>query len=306
MKIAIERADNNNGESIKSALALYAKNPRFLLCGKYKIDLWKRPRVMGVLNVTPDSFSDAGVYFDKGLAVERALRMEEEGADIIDIGAQSTRPGSNPVSAKEQFTRIKEIVKVLGKRLKIPISIDTTSSIVSEYCLDMGASIINDISALRNDRKLAHLVAKYKAGIVLMHMQKTPRNMQVNPEYRDLITEIIDFLKKAKDRALKAGIEENRIILDPGIGFGKTTEHNLKIIKFLSRFKALGQPLLIGTSRKSFIGNVLGLPVTEREFGTAASVAISVLNGARIVRVHNVKQMREVLDITWAIIRQEA
>ena len=273
-------------------------------CRDFNINLSKTSRIMGILNVTPDSFSDAGVYFDKGRAVERALQMQSEGADIIDIGAESTRPGARSISAAEQLKRIESIVKILGKKLKIPVSIDTASSIVAKRCLDLGASIINDVYALRKDNKLAKLIARYKAGVVLMHMKKTPRSMQHSPEYDNVILEIINFLDKAKQKALENGIPKESIMLDPGIGFGKTTEHNLKIINNLSIFKVLKSPILIGTSKKSFIDNVLHKQVNERELGTAVSVVISVLNGANVVRVHDVKQTKDALKLTWQIIKQ--
>ncbi|RKY36348.1 MAG: dihydropteroate synthase [Candidatus Omnitrophota bacterium] len=276
--------------------ALSSKNTKklFVRCGRYKLDL-THTCIMGILNVTPDSFSDGGKYFNHNSAIERALEMEGQGADIIDIGAESSRPGASAVSADEQIKRIGSIVKVLCKKLKIPLSIDTSSIEVARYCLDFGASIINDIFALRNDHSLGGLIKEYKAGVVLMHLKGAPRTMQDCPEYSNLITEIISFLSAAKQRALSCGICEQSIMLDPGIGFGKTTAHNLRIIKFLADFSGLNSPLLLGVSRKSFIGNVLNLPVKERDFGTAASVAAVILNGADIVRVHNVAQMRQVV-----------
>ncbi|MBU1043752.1 MAG: dihydropteroate synthase [Candidatus Omnitrophica bacterium] len=273
-------------------------------CGKYKLDLSKRTYIMGVLNVTPDSFSDGGNYFDQDKAIEYALEMVKQGADIIDIGAESTRPGSKQVADDEQILRIGHVVKILAKKLKVPISIDTSSSIVAKYCLELGASIINDVFALRKDEKLAQVIAGHKAGVILMHMDKTPLDMQINPKYKDIVGEIKTFFKQAKQRAIKSGIKQQSIMLDPGIGFGKTTEHNLKIINKLACFKKLGCGVLIGTSRKSFIGNVLNLSIPERDFGTAASIAVSIVNGANIVRVHNVRQMKQVSVLTDAIIKQ--
>ncbi|MFH2137566.1 MAG: dihydropteroate synthase [Candidatus Omnitrophota bacterium] len=270
-------------------------------CGEFTLDLSERVQVMGVLNVTPDSFSDAGKYFDKEKALEHALRMEADGADIIDIGAESTRPGSSLVSPQQQLERIEEIVEVLGKKLRIPISIDTTYSVVAKRCLDLGAAIINDICALKSDPQMGKIIAQYKAGVILMHMQGTPQTMQDNPQYQDVIDDICKFFVEAKKRALSFGIEPERMAIDPGIGFGKTIEHNLQIIKFLSQFKVLGVPLLIGTSRKSFIGKILDVPVEERDFGTAASVAISVINGANIIRVHDVKKMKQVVKLSEEI-----
>ncbi len=304
MEIEIIKPDLDKNSDHKAALLNYEKNAFRVKCRNYELKIVTRTQIMGILNVTPDSFSDGGEYFDTDTALKYALKMEAEGADIIDIGAESTRPGADSIKTEEQLRRIEKVVKVLGKRLKIPISIDTSNSVVAKRCLDLGASIINDISALRKDPKLGLLIAKYKAGVILMHMKGAPRNMQKNPEYKDLIPEIISFLKQAKKRAQKSGIKENSIIIDPGIGFGKTTEHNLKIIKFLSCFKVLRSPILIGTSRKSFIGNVLNVPVEERGFGTAASIVFSILNGAKIIRVHNVKQMRQVARLTDAINNQ--
>ncbi|MFH1092538.1 MAG: dihydropteroate synthase [Candidatus Omnitrophota bacterium] len=276
----------------------------YFKCRDFNINLSGTPRIMGVLNVTPDSFSDAGVYFDKGKALAHAQAMQSEGADIIDIGAESTRPGARSVSATRQLKRIESIVKILGKKLKIPISIDTASSVVAQRCLDLGASIINDVYALKKDGKLGKVIARYKAGVVLMHMKKNPRTMQHSPEYDNIMLEIIEFLDKAKQKALDAGIPEESIILDPGIGFGKTTEHNLKIINHLAKLKVLKSPILIGTSKKSFIGNVLQKQVNDRGLGTAVSVVIAVLNGANAVRVHDVKQTKEALKLTWQITKQ--
>jgi len=280
------------------------RNANNFFCGRYIIDLSKRTYIMGVLNITPDSFSDGGSYLDQDKAIDRALEMKDQGADIIDIGAESTRPGAEQILAEQQIVRLGAVVKILVKKLKIPISIDTSNSIVAEYCLDMGASIINDVFALRKDVKLAKIIAAYKAGIILMHMNKTPKNMQENPEYIDIISEIKDFFKQAKLSAINNGLKLQNIIFDPGIGFGKTTEHNLEIINKLDCFKNLGCGILIGTSRKSFIGNVLDLSVDEREFGTAASIVLSIAKGANIVRVHNVKQMKQVSVLTDAIIKQ--
>lgn len=304
LKIEPQTAYKKFFNLIQNALLNYQKDKFWLKCRNHQLRLAKRTRIMGILNVTPDSFSDGGVYFNKEAAIEHALQMEEEGADLIDIGAESTRPGASAVSPKEQLKRIADVVRILGKRLKIPISIDTADVVVARHCLDLGASIINDIFALRKDKGLGSLIARYKAAVVLMHMKGTPRIMQKNPEYKDLISEIINFLRKAKERALESGVNEKSIIIDPGLGFGKATEHNLEIINKLSCFKILGCPILIGPSRKSFIGNVLKLPVPEREFGTAASVVFSILNGAKIVRVHNVKRMREVIKIAEAIQNQ--
>ncbi|MFH1063286.1 MAG: dihydropteroate synthase [Candidatus Omnitrophota bacterium] len=273
-------------------------------CCNYAIDLSKRTYIMGVLNITPDSFSDGGSYFEPDKAIEHAVAMQEQGVDIIDIGAESTRPGAKQISAHAQLERLERVVKILAAKLKVPISIDTSSSIVAKRCLVLGASIINDVFALRKDEKLAAVIADHQAGVILMHMNKTPQDMQQNPRYVDVMGEIKAFLKQAKQRAIKSGINQKSIMLDPGIGFGKTTEHNLEIINKLDCFKKLGCGIVIGTSRKSFIGNVLNLPIEEREFGTAASIALSIAKGANVVRVHNVQQMRQVALLTDAIIKQ--
>ncbi|MBI4846081.1 MAG: dihydropteroate synthase [Candidatus Omnitrophica bacterium] len=292
-------------EQVKKSALSYSGEPKIFACGKYKLDLSRRPLIMGILNVTPDSFSDGGIYFEKGKAIDHAFEMEKDGADIIDIGAESTRPGSMPIGALEQLKRLEGIVKILGKKLKIPISIDTSELMVAKRCLDLGASIINDVCALRKDKQLGAVIAGYNAGVILMHMKKNPRTMQQKPQYKDVINELIRFLQAAKKRAVKYGIKRENIILDPGIGFGKTTEHNLKIINFLEKFKVLGCALLVGTSRKSFIANILGLPAGEREFATAASIVCAMINGANILRVHNVRQMREVVLMTQAIREQK-
>jgi dihydropteroate synthase len=255
---------------------------------------------MGVLNVTPDSFSDGGKYESLEKAVERAHQMRKQGADLIDVGGESTRPGTEPVSLEEERRRVIPVLKRLLKELDLPISVDTYKAEIAREALDLGAHLINDISALR-EPKLASLITQYKVPLIIMHMQGTPRNMQENPHYDSLIPEIISFLKERIKKAEEAGIDPESIIIDPGIGFGKTVEHNLEIINRLEEFKVLGKPILIGTSRKSFIGKVLGLPLEERLEGTAATLAISILKGANIVRVHDVKEMVRVARMTDAI-----
>jgi dihydropteroate synthase len=267
--------------------------------GDVEFDFSKRTYVMGILNVTPDSFSDGGRYFTLDLALEHALKMIEDGADIIDVGGESTRPGSDPVPIEEELRRVIPVIKELAKRTKVPISIDTYKSEVARQALDNGALIVNDISGLRFDEKMAEVVAEYKASVVLMHIKGTPKTMQQNPEYKDVISEIYSYLSESVDLALSAGIKQ--IIVDPGIGFGKRLIDNLEIIRRLREFKSLGYPILIGVSRKSFIGNILNLPVDQRLEGTAGAVAISVWNGANIVRVHDVKEMVRVVRIVDAI-----
>jgi len=272
-------------------------------CAGFELDL-TYPVIMGILNITPDSFSDGGMFFEKNKALDHALKMQSDGAQVIDIGAASTRPGAEEIPPAEQLQRIEDVVKVLAKKINIPISIDTTSSLVAKRCLDLGVSIINDISALRTDAVLGEVVAQYKAGVILMHMQGEPATMQKSPEYKDVILEITQFLDKSVKHAMSFGIDKQSIIIDPGIGFGKTTEHNLAIIKFLSDFKVIGMPILVGTSRKSFIGNILDAPISERQSGTLTSNIIAVLNGANILRVHDVKSANQMLKVTDAIYKQ--
>ena len=261
----------------------------------------KKTKVMGILNVTPDSFYDGGRYSRTKLAINQGLKLAEEGADIIDIGGESSRPGSEPVPLEEELERIIPVIKSLKKQIKVPISIDTYKSKVAESALKAGASIINDISALRMDKRMVSIAREYDVPVVLMHMQGNPRTMQKHPFYKDVIREIYEFLARRIKFAEENGIKPDKIIIDPGIGFGKTTEHNLLIIKYLKRFKPLGKPILIGPSRKSFIGNILNLPATKRLEGTLAAISICLLNGAEILRVHDVRQVKRAVEIVEAI-----
>lgn len=270
----------------------------------FSLDLSRKTHVMGILNVTPDSFTDGGIFFRKDSAVEHGLRMVEEGADIIDIGGESTRPGSDPVEDKEEIRRTIPVIEELAKRVNVPLSIDTYKAGVAKRALDAGASMVNDISGLRFDPDMAVVVAEFKVPVVLMHIKGSPKNMQMNPEYEALIPEILDYLRGSIRLAVDAGVGENMIIVDPGIGFGKTFEHNLQILKDLYEFTLLEKPVLIGPSRKAFIGKILGnSPTSERMEGTAAAVAISIMNGADIVRVHDVKEMVKVAKVADAIKR---
>jgi dihydropteroate synthase len=257
---------------------------------------------MGILNVTEDSFADGGLYFDKTSAVERAVQMVEEGADIIDIGGESTRPGSEPVDEAEELRRTIPVIEVLAKKISVPISIDTYKSSVAKRALEAGASMVNDISGLRFDPKMPEVIAYHKVPVVIMHIKGTPKDMQQNPVYEALIPEIMEHLSEGIQIAVKSGITEDKIIIDPGIGFGKTFEHNLDIIHNLRTFTLLGRPILIGPSRKAFIGKILGdVPPSNRREGTAAAVAIAIFNGANIVRVHDVKEMVRVASVADAI-----
>jgi len=254
---------------------------------------------MGILNVTPDSFSDGGKYFNKERAVEQALRMQDEGADIIDIGGESTRPGAEKISVKEEISRVVPVIEALANKVEIPLSIDTYKSAVAGAAISSGASIVNDISGLRFDPQMPYVAARHNVPVVIMHIKGAPKNMHKDPSYKSLIPEVIDYLREGIEIARNAGVAEEKIIIDPGIGFGKTLEHNLEIIKKLDVFSGLEKPVLIGPSRKSFIGKILGdLPVTERLEGTSAAIAISIFNGANIIRVHDVKEMVRVAGIS--------
>ncbi len=270
----------------------------------FSLDLSQKTHIMGILNVTPDSFTDGGIFFQRDSAIEHGLRMAEDGADIIDIGGESTRPGSDPVGYEEEVRRTIPVIEELSKRVNIPVSIDTYKADVAKRALDAGASMVNDISGLRFDPEMAGVVAEHKVPVVLMHIKGTPMNMQVNPEYEALIPEILDYLRAGIRLAVDAGVGEDMIIIDPGIGFGKTFEHNLDILKNLREFTLLEKPVLIGPSRKAFIGKILGnAPASERMEGTAAAVAVSIMNGANMVRVHDVKEMVKVAKVADAIKR---
>jgi dihydropteroate synthase len=267
------------------------------------LDLDLKTCIMGVLNVTPDSFSDGGQYLESNTAIERGFTMAREGADIIDVGGESTRPFSRKITVREELDRVIPVIEGLRKELAIPISIDTCKGEVAQEALRVGASMINDISALRFDPDMASIAAEAGVPVILMHMKGMPENMQKNPTYGDLIPEIFDFLEDAIERSVSAGIKRDLIIVDPGIGFGKTFDHNLKIIKALSRFEALERPVLLGTSNKAFIGHILGKEVYERDTGTMATIAYGVINGAHIVRVHHVSKAVETVRMIEAIRR---
>ncbi len=268
------------------------------------LDFDKRTYLMGVLNITPDSFSDGGLFFDREKAVGHALKLVEDGADILDIGGESTRPGSETVSVEEEIRRTVPVIEAVSKKINVPISIDTYKAEVARRALDAGASIINDISGLRFDRELPKVAAEYKAPLIVMHIKGRPKDMQQNPVYEALIPEVMDYLRISVQLAVKSGIPEDRIIIDPGIGFGKTFNHNLEIIRNLREFTLIGKPVAVGVSRKAFIGKVLGgAPASDRLEGTAAAVAISIFNGAHIIRVHDVKEMARVAKVADAIIK---
>jgi dihydropteroate synthase len=257
---------------------------------------------MGILNVTRDSFSDGGLYFDKSAAIKRAIQMVEEGADIIDIGGESTRPGAEPVTVEEELRRTIPVIEALAKEINVPISIDTYKSEVAEKALEAGASIVNDISGLRFDPEMAKVVSDYKVPVVIMHIKGRPKDMQQNPVYEALVPEIMDYLREGIRLAKESGVSEDKIIIDPGIGFGKTFNQNLEIINNLHEFTLLEKPILIGPSRKAFIGKILGnVSETDRLEGTSAAVAISIMSGANIIRVHDIKEMVRVARVADAI-----
>jgi len=260
---------------------------------------------MGILNVTPDSFSDGGLFSNPKTAIDHALRMEGSGADIIDIGGESTRPGADPVSIEEEGRRVLPIIQKLARRLSIPISIDTTRSEIARKALEYGASIVNDVSGFTRDRQTLAVAAEFQAGIVIMHAKGTPETMQRHPAYHDVVEEVYLFFERKIQNVMTEGIHRNQITIDPGIGFGKTVRHNLKLINQLHRFLDFGLPVMIGPSRKSFIGKILGLPPLDRLDGTSAAAAISVFNGGTILRVHDVGPLSRVVQVAAAIRRED-
>lgn len=275
-----------------------------LRAGDWTLSLGTRTLVMGILNTTPDSFSDKGRYFETQAAVDRAWKIAEEGADILDIGGESTRPGSEGITADEELRRVMPTLEALavGNKYPIPISVDTTKLEVAKAALERGAAIINDVTSLQKSPGIAKEAARNGAALVLMHMRGEPGNMQTISPSADILADIDAWAREAVARAQNAGISPDRIILDPGIGFGKTAVQNMQILKNLDRLAAAGFPVLVGTSRKSFIGSVVKKPAPDLVMGTGASVAASILYGAHIVRVHDVAAIREVADVTDAIV----
>lgn len=272
-----------------------------LNCGQYKLDL-TRPNVMGIVNVTPDSFSDGGDFSNTEKAVQHALKLVEEGADILDIGGESTRPNATPVELQEELDRVIPVIeKLVASGTGIPVSIDTYKPQVMQAALRAGASIVNDVRALQEDGALT-VVAKHDAGVCLMHMQGMPQNMQVNPSYTDVVTEVADFLLSRAAACVNAGIQKDRIMLDPGFGFGKTREHNITLVKQLQQLTALDYPLLVGLSRKSVLGQVTGNDVDARLYASIAAAVVSAMKGAKIVRVHDVKATVEAMKVVAAVL----
>ena len=269
-------------------------------CGRFQLDLSK-PRVMGIVNVTPDSFSDGGKFNTTDKAVAHALELVEQGADILDIGGESTRPGATPVPLAEELDRVIPVIKALAKA-GIPLSIDTYKPEVMRAAIDAGADMVNDVCALQGHGAL-EIVAASQVGVCLMHMQGRPQTMQVDPQYQDVVKEVADFLAARLKATEQAGIARERIVLDPGFGFGKRTEHNLTLLNHLSSLQSLGLPLLVGLSRKSVLGQVVGLSIDERIHASIAASVVSVMKGANIVRVHDVKPTVDALKIVSAMMK---
>lgn len=281
------------------ALQNFQSKPTLSIEG-YNFDFSKRTYIMGVLNVTPDSFSDGGKFLKVKDAVKQAKAMEKDGADVIDVGGESTRPGSAKISIQEEKARVIPVLEALKDEVKVPISIDSYKPAVVEAALKTGAGIINDINGLR-DKAMRQVAVKNQVPVIIMHMQGTPQNMQVQPSYKEVVEDIYNFLEEQSRLVIEEGLDEKKVIIDPGIGFGKTLQHNLEILKRLPEFKSLGFPLLIGTSRKSFIGAVTGAEVNERLFGTIASVSLAAAKGANIVRVHDVAAVKQAVQVVDAI-----
>jgi dihydropteroate synthase len=289
------------GPSLKETLKNLVKTHYTIRCRKRTFPLGRQTLLMGVLNVTPDSFSDGGLFFETEKAIARGRKMVEEGADFIDIGGESTRPGSKPIGVDEELRRVIPVIESLAKEVEAPLSIDTYKSEVAKKSIEAGAQIINDISGLHYDPTLAKVAAKENVPIILMHIRGNPETMQKDIHYKSLFSEIIQYLKESIERAESAGVNPEQIIIDPGLGFGKTMDDNLLILKNLQEFKILGKPLLLGTSRKSFIGKILNTEVTDRLEGTLSSLVVGVLNGAQIIRCHDVLEAKRAIAVADAI-----
>ncbi len=277
--------------------------PARFTVGSRSFDLSRQVVLMGVVNVTPDSFSDGGLFSDPQAALEQALRLAADGADILDIGGESTRPFAAPVPLEEELRRVIPLIREIRRQSDIPISIDTYKAPVAQAALDAGADLINDISALRFDPQMASVAAAAGVPVVLMHMQGQPRTMQVAPHYDDVVAEVKAFLAAQRDQAVTHGIPPQKIILDVGIGFGKNLQHNLELLRRLEEFHDLGCPLLLGVSRKAFIGALLDKPVTERDIGTLGAIAVGLERGVQMIRTHNVRLAKELSTVMLAVLR---
>ena len=289
-------------DSPLQSASLSMKQVGFTLSTRHgALNMRGRTAVMGILNVTPDSFSDGGQYMDSEVAIARGIELAAQGADIIDIGGESTRPGALDVTAEEEMERVLPIVRGLRHAVSLPLSIDTTKADVARRALDEGADVINDVSALRFDPEMVSLAAREKVPVVLMHMQGHPRTMQVQPQYQDLLKEVCDFLRERVTAVVAAGVAPDAIMIDPGIGFGKNLDHNLTLMRCLAEFKALGRPILVGASRKTFIGMVLQLSAQDRLEGSLAAAVAAAFGGAHMVRVHDVKETVRALRVVDGI-----
>lgn len=285
------------GEAVRNHLieAFQVPHPRGVL------DLGRRPLLVAVLNLTPDSFADGGRYLNPERAIERAFELQEQGADLIDVGAESTRPGAAPVAAEEEIERLHPVLRVILPRLRVPVSVDTMKAEVAERFLAMGAACVNDVSGLECDPRLAEVAARHRAVLIINHMRGTPRSMQESPRYDDVVADVTRSLRERTVRALAAGVTRERIVVDPGIGFGKRLEDNLDLLAHIEQLRSLGYPILIGCSRKSFLGQLTGRPVEERQAATAATTALAALRGVRLVRVHDVRETADLLKVLDAI-----
>jgi len=289
------------GREILEVIEHYCRDSFVISYRGGSFTLTDRPLLVGVINVTPDSFSDGGDFFSPERAVEHGLTLAEEGADILDVGGESTRPGAQPVPVAEELRRAIPVISALSEKSSVPVSIDTYKAEVAVEAISAGARMVNDITGLFGHSAMAEVVAEHKVPVILMHIKSTPKDMQASPKYKDLISEIIRRLRQSLGRAKSCGIEFEKTIVDPGIGFGKTLEHNLEILARLDEFRSLGRPIMVGTSRKSFVGNILGTPPKERILGTAASSAIAIYKGAKLLRVHDVSETKQVLKVANAI-----
>ncbi|MFH1422203.1 MAG: dihydropteroate synthase [Planctomycetota bacterium] len=301
--------ENNNlselGKEIIQVTEHYSRNSFNIDYSGGSLKITNRPLIMGVINITPDSFFDGGDFYSTEHAIEHGIKLVEAGADILDVGGESTRPGAEEVSVTEELNRVIPVIGPLTEKSTVPISIDTYKAEVALEAIAAGAKIVNDVTGLYGHRAMAEVVAEKNVPVILMHMKGTPKNMQAAPKYKNLISEIMARIRQSIELAKSCGINFEKTIIDPGIGFGKTLEHNLEIIDRLNELKSIGRPILIGTSRKSFIGKILDQPPKERLLGTAASVAAAVLKGANILRVHDVAEIKDVLSIISCIMSGE-
>ena len=299
------------GHALKAVLEAAERREFRLRLNGREVDLARRPFLMGVLNVTPDSFSDGGRFFDRQAAIAHGLALSTAGADLIDVGGESTRPGAEPVEAADELNRVLPVVSALAEADAAPVSIDTSKAEVAAECVRAGAALVNDVTALFGDPDMAETLADLEVPVCVMHMQGSPRTMQIDPRYDDLMGEITLFLRRSLAHGTACGIEEEQFLVDPGIGFGKAVSHNLAILNRLPQLRSLGRPIVVGVSRKSYIGKVLASagrdrPVEGRLLGTAASVALAVARGAQVLRVHEVEEMRDVVRLVHAIQEEEA